>query len=102
MIRVPIDTERPRQTNYHALQTLLEQYTPERSGFVSAAQLKMIKKELEIENRDVMSLRNLRDFVVLYCSMLSLNREDKLLNMDRISAITAVIDSQIVKLGGKV
>lgn len=50
---------------------------------------------------EIIDLRNLRDFVVLFFSR---KNEDKLdmADIDRMSAITAVIDKKIIEKGGEV
>ena len=46
---------------------------------------------------DVLQLRNLRDFTVLYMS-----KSEKMEDWDRMSAITYVIDMRISEMGGEV
>lgn len=96
-----LEIMRPLQTNFYSLKELLTLYIPEKRGFVTAAEEKLIKTQLEIDRRDIMDLRNLRDFVVLYLSSRH-NKTEELIDLDRMSAITAIIDYQIVKLGGEV
>ena len=63
--------------------------------------MRLIKGSLQLEGMEIIDLRNLRDFVVLF---LSRKNEDKLdmADMDRMSAITAVIDKEIIEKGGEV
>ena len=96
-----LEIMRPLQTNFYSLKELLTLYTPEKRGFVTAAEEKLIKTQLEIDRRDIMDLRNLRDFVVLYLSS-RYSRTEEQIDLDRMSAITAIIDYQIVRLGGEV
>ncbi len=63
--------------------------------------MRLIKGSLQLEGMEIIDLRNLRDFVVLFFSR---KNEDKLdmADMDRMSAITAVIDKEIIEKGGEV
>lgn len=63
----------------------------------SEGEPELIKETLCIGQMDVLALRNLRDFTVLFLGS-SGDRED----MDRMSAITWCIDHRIVELGGEV
>ena len=58
--------------------------------------MRLIKGSLQLEGMEIIDLRNLRDFVVLFFSR---KNEDKLdmADMDRMSAITAVIDKEIIE-----
>ena len=96
-----LETKHPLQTNFCSLKELLTLYIPEKRRFVTAAEEKLIKTQLEIDRRDIMDLRNLRDFVVLYLSFRN-NKAEELIDLDRMSAITAIIDCQIAKLGGEI
>lgn len=85
------------QTNFHMLRDLLEKYHPAQRSLMSVSENTMIKETLYIDEMDVLQLRNLRDFTVLYMSK-SEKRED----WDRMSAITYCIDAKISELGGEV
>ena len=85
------------KTNYQMLRELLEKYHPEQRGIMSRAENALIKETLHIDEMDILQLRNLRDFTVEYMS-----RSEKMEDWDRMSAITYVIDSRIVELGGEV
>lgn len=63
--------------------------------------MSLIKDSLQLEGMEIIDLRNLRDFVVLFFSR---KNEDKLdmADIDRMSAITAVIDKKIIEKGGEV
>ena len=84
------------------LRELLEVYKPKQRGFVSTDEFMLIKDTLCLGEMDVLAMRNLRDFVVLAMTKrydgLSFSVDD----WDRMSAITYVIDAQIVKIGGEV
>ena len=85
------------KTNYLMLKELLEQYTPKEQGMTTYDEFQLIGNALCLNEMDILQLRNLRDFTVAH-----LGRSESLVDWDRMSAITYVIDSCIVKLGGEV
>ena len=85
------------KTNHLMLKELLEKYHPIQKGIASLAEAILIKETLCIEDMDILALRNLRDFVVA-----SMSHSDKMEDWDRMSAITYVIDTEIIKHGGEV
>ena len=86
-------------TNFQMLRELLKTYKPKQRGFVNGNEAKLIIKTLHLKEMDVLALRNLRDFTVAFLSNTEDNtRED----WDKMSAITYIIDTQIVELGGEV
>lgn len=84
-------------TNFQMLKELLDVYKPEQRGFSSKYETYLIKHTLCIDEMDILQLRNLRDFTVLFMS-----RSEKMEDWDRMSAITCCIDSKIMSLGGEV
>lgn len=84
------------KTNFQMLRELLEVYYPKKRMVFSDGEPELINEILHLDEMDVLALRNLRDFTVLFLSQ-SENRED----FDRMSAITYCIDSQIIELGGE-
>lgn len=89
------------RTNFQNLSELLKRYTPESFGIATAEECKMIKEGLEVGDMGITDLRNLRDFVVLFFSRQDSEKMD-MVNLDRMSAIVAVIDGEIVRKGGEV
>lgn len=94
-------------TNFHNLKELLEVYEPESRGVMTDEEYQLIEEKLEIKSMEVMELRNLRDFVVLYLSRHP--NEGNLMNdyligkmVDKASAITAVIDKALFDKGVEV
>jgi hypothetical protein len=85
------------KTNFQMLRELLEKYHPKERMIFSEGEPELIKETLRIDQMDILALRNLRDFTVLYLDR-DADRED----WDRMSAITHVIDSRISYLGGEV
>ena len=84
-------------TNFQMLRELLEKYHPEQRGIMNYEEKLLIQDVLHIGEMDVLQLRNLRDFVVLY-----LGKPDNTEDWDRMSAITYCIDCAIIELGGEV
>ena len=85
------------KTNHLMLMDLKDKYHPINKGIVSLAEAILIKETLCIEEMDVLGLRNLRDYVVA-----SMSHSEKMEDWDKMSAITYIIDTQIIKLGGEV
>lgn len=87
-----------KNTNFQNLRNLLKDYAPETFGIVTNEECRLISNSLELEEMRIVDLRNLRDFVVLFFS----RKNDDKADTDRMSAITAVIDMEIIKQGGEV
>ena len=85
------------KTNFLMLRDLLEQYKPARRGVASCDEIQLIENKLCLKEMDILQLRNLRDFTVAH-----LGRSEDLVDWDKMSAITYIIDSYIVELGGEV
>lgn len=88
------------KTNFQMLRELLEEYEPKQSGILSRDEFRLITDTLCIREMDILQLRNLRDFVVACLS--GADKDTAVKNMDKISAITHVIDTFIVENGGEV
>ena len=87
------------KTNFQMIRELNKIYNPKEKGIVLNEEILLIKKTLHLEEMNILQLRNLRDFVVLYLS----NFENEKISLtDKISAITAVIDNEIFSKGGEV
>ena len=82
------------KTNFQMLKELQKDFRPKEKGFLSEKEVSVIKETLCLEERDVLSLRNLRDFTVLLLS----NKGA----LDMMSGITHVIDLEIFNKGGEV
>ena len=85
------------QTNFQMLRELLKAYHPEEKGIINWSEYKLINDTLHIGEMDILQLRNLRDFTVLY-----LGKSEDMEDWDRMSAITHCIDTRIFNLGGEV
>ncbi len=84
-------------TNFQMLKNLLDVYHPQERGIAAAEEVEQINCILHIEEMDVLQLRNLRDFVVIF-----LGQKDTMEAWDQMSAITSVIDNRIWNIGGAV
>ena len=87
------------RTNFQMLRELLKIYRPKQRGCVYEDEMHLITETLHLEEMDVLALRNLRDFTVAFFSS---KEKDTMENWDKMSAITYIIDAQIVELGGEV
>lgn len=85
------------QTNFQMLRELLQTYHPQERGIVNAEERKLIEETLHLAEMDILALRNLRDFVVMYVS-----HKDAIDEYDKMSAITFIIDTEIINKGGEV
>ena len=84
-------------TNFQMLRELIKSYHPEQRGIMSWSEHQLIHDTLNIGKMDILQLRNLRDFVVLY-----MGKSEDMEDWDRMSAITHVIDCRISYLGEEV
>ena len=84
-------------TNFQMLRELLKTYHPKTRGMLSNEEYKLIEDTLHLSEMNILQLRNLRDFTVLY-----LGKSEDMEAWDRMSAITHCIDTRIFNLGGEV
>jgi hypothetical protein len=87
------------------LRELLAVYHPRQRGFISEEEMKLVKETLHIAEMDILALRNLRDFTVIFLTQEAKENETTeniMENWDRMSAITYVIDTEISQKGGEV
>lgn len=91
------------KTNVEMLNELFNEFTPAEKHIVRINEIHFIRNSLNLLNRDLLDLRNLRDTTVLYFNMKMDNDGDHILDiMDKMSAITSVIDDCIIQIGGEV
>lgn len=88
-------------TNFQMIKELNKKYDamPHKRGFATKEEVELISKTLCLEEMDILQLRNLRDFTVIFLDQMNTERISK---MDKVSAITSVIDNAIWKKGGEV
>jgi hypothetical protein len=84
-------------TNFQMLKSLLDKYHPAQRGIMNYDEKLLIQEMLHIGEMDILQLRNLRDFTVLY-----LGQSEQMKDLDIMSAITYCIDSAIIELGGEI
>ena len=92
-------------TNFQMVRELLEQYHPQKRGFILDDEMELIENILHLKEMDILALRNLRDFMVLFLSREAKENEiteNIIENLDKMSAITFVIDMKITQKGGEV
>lgn len=89
------------KTNFQMLKDL-ENWFPKNRGFLEEAECEHISTTLCIEEMDELQLRNLRDFTVLYFNANEDYTENRVKTIDKVSAITAVIDNRLWQLGCEV
>lgn len=88
-------------TNFQMVKKLDSDWraTPHTNGVVTMSEIYLINKLLCLDEMDILQLRNLRDFIVLYFS----SKEGvNLETMDEMSAFVSVIDNKIWNKGGEV
>lgn len=85
------------KTNFQMLRELLKKYHPSQRGIMNYEEKLLVQEALHIGEMDVLQLRNLRDFTVLY-----LGKSEKMKDWDIMSAITYCIDTAIIELGGEI
>ncbi len=94
------------KTNFQMLKEFDKEFNPERRGCLSGEEVNKIVEALQIKERTILDLRNLRDFVVMYYR----NTEEDWkkdpakcdYRGDKRSGIVAVIDQGIFNMGGEV
>lgn len=86
-------------TNFQMLKQLNKVYKPSQFGVCTTHEYELITKTLCLKEMDILQLRNLRDFTVMfYIHKDKFDMEES----DKMSAITYIIDSHIIDLGGEV
>ena len=89
------------RTNYQMLVELDKEYTPEQRGIVSMNEIYLINEKLCLDDMDVIQLRNMRDFAVMWYGQ-KFDETNEMIHMDKMSAIVSVIDNKIFNKGGEV
>ena len=92
-------------TNFQLIRELKKTYGSRTHtlGFLTDEEAEEISKTLRLKEMNILALRNLRDLTVAIWADHDQDRNDESFKkMDEISAITYMIDMQIVSLGGEV
>ena len=92
-VRQVLSENEPSDTDFVLIKRLSEIYHPAQKCIVSGPEMLLIQKYLEFDRRSVLQLRNLRNSVVMLMSEID-NRD-----FDRMSAITHVIDMELLNRG---
>ena len=93
------------KTNFQMVRELYKGFTPENKGFLNGEEVNMIKEKLCIPEMNILQLRNLRDFVVMFTSLKckdGMPIREEMVERDKCSGICAVIDNAIFAQGGEV
>lgn len=86
----------PTKPDFLLIKSLASVYSPNTRGVSTAEEIKLIKDRLELPRRTILSLRNLRNTVVMMSTFFGDNASDK------ISAITYIIDTELFNKGAEV
>lgn len=89
-------------TNHQMMQNLLAVYEPKEWGVASPDEVELIKRELHLEEMNIIELRNMRDYTVMEWAIQSQCNVHGKMTQDKMSAITFVIDTVIWDKGGEV
>lgn len=93
------------KTNFQALKEIVNYrwlHDKEiRYGIVNEDEARNVIKELSLKEKNLIELRNARDFTVAYIENL-INKEDNRTYWDLMSLITYLIDCEILNKGGNV
>jgi hypothetical protein len=88
------------------IRELYDVFVPEQEGIIHEGEIELIKRVLHLEGRDELSLRNLRDMVVLVYTLHQKNAgediDKAIAIMDQLSAVVSVIDCCLFNIGAEV
>ncbi len=92
------------KTDYELIHELCfwKNFKTARRDIISMSEIYEINSSLELDGRDELSLRNLRNTVVMYFEITKTNDDNMFVHMDLLSAITSVIDSKLANIGAEV
>lgn len=95
------------KTNYEMLNELKD-WSANTRGFVTKDEMDHMSEVFELKNRDILNLRNLRDFVVMFFALEgyreqeNMDWDEHIKNQDKMSAICVTIDSELIIRGEEV
>ena len=92
------------KTNFQMIRELNKEYDsmPHIRGIVSMKEIYLINEKLCLGEMDILELRSLRDFIVLFFDREKRDGESDFDRMDKVSAFVSVIDNKIFNIGGEV
>lgn len=88
------------KTNFQLIKDL-DAFTPRERGILDSSEVAFIKTTLCLDEMDELGLRNLRDMVVMVYDR-KMDDGNAIVLMDKLSGITAVIDSVLFAKGCEV
>ena len=109
-IEVPVLTDKMQdsfrqldETDFQLLRDLKDFY-PQHRGILSGSETGIIRSQLRIRERDILSLRNLRNLTVMFYSREreGESHDEAMRRTDKMSAICAVIDEALFSLGAEI
>lgn len=80
----------------------LDNWTPENGRIITMPEIYHVNRTLCLDEMDELQLRNLRDFVVMYYGLKDYDPREDLRHLDKMSAITSVIDNKLYNLKAEV
>lgn len=92
------------KTNYQMINELDKNFKPVRRHYINGEEVNQIREALCIKEMNLLQLRNLRDLTVMFFALKEEHEEDvdaQFDIMDKMSAVTAVIDDAIINRGGE-
>ena len=95
------------EPDFTYLRKLIKDFHPAERGIISCEEMEKVEDVLLLKSRNILSLRNLRNLVVAVLDgrvkdyRANYDIDQELSEMDRISAITHVIDKHIFERGGE-
>ncbi len=93
------------KTDYTELNDLLDRFHPKRFGVLFPQEQKMVEQTLELKERTVIELHNVRDMATMLYSIhmdaakADMNTELAISLADAMSAVTGVIDGELANRG---
>lgn len=85
--------------DYQLIAELDNVFAPQDFGVITNAEIQLVRSALQLDARDGLSLCNLRDMVVMYYHIKTLEDGFNRVESDKMSAITYVIDNAKVDRG---
>lgn len=103
MVKKECLKKEPSTPDFILLNKLFETYVPKQRGFISTEEKQLIIDMLELSGRSIINLRNLRNTVVMLVDIREKAADcDIAMEIDRMSAITHIIDMELFKLGAEI
>ena len=88
------------KTYLQRINELYKEFTPKQRRIVKMDEIYFINKKLELDGLNELELHNMRDMAVMYFDLVTEDKVD-LGMMDKMSAITSVIDLKLRNIGAQ-